>query len=77
MDSPRTEARCDALRLDDRQDGLLAWAKGGEVAGVAGGVTVFGRFCSTYKGISTWMSQEVNKRLGDQWAIPPIYPIYK
>ena len=28
-----TEARCDALRLDDRQDGLLAWAKGGEVAG--------------------------------------------
>eukprot|EP00438_Fugacium_kawagutii_P016545 Skav227306 [mRNA] locus=scaffold2645:311589:318475:- [translate_table: standard] len=25
------DARCDAERLDDRQDGLLAWAKGGEV----------------------------------------------
>lgn len=25
------DARCNALRLDDRQDGFLAWAKGGEV----------------------------------------------
>ena len=24
------EARCDAGRVDDRQDGLLAWAKGPE-----------------------------------------------